>query len=93
MFRPTSLAPTIWMNTAHGEILRNTVMSGRRQSRPVGLPTLTVTGFGNIRGDGPGLNMSLGAMLRFTMDAGFMPAASGDGRRGHFTRGLTMLRP
>jgi hypothetical protein len=81
------------MNTAAGAIRLNTGMSGRLRSLPAGLLIRTATGFGNIRGDGPGLNMSLGAMLRFTMDAGFMPAASGDGRRGHFTRGLTMLRP
>lgn len=74
-----------------GAILRNTAMCGPRRSRPVGPLTRTATGFGSIHGDGLGLSMSRGATLHSTMDDGFMPAVSGDGRRDRFTPGRIML--
>jgi hypothetical protein len=75
-----------------GETLRITATSGLLPSHPVGLLIRTGTGFTSIRGDGLGLSMSLGDMLRSIMDAGFMPAASGDGRRDRFMPGLITLR-
>jgi hypothetical protein len=91
-FRPTSLVLTIWMNTVHGVTLPTTEMSGRLQSHPVGLLTPMGTGFISIRGDGRGLSTNLGAMLRSTMVAGSMLAASGGGRPDRSMLVRTMLR-
>ncbi|PYV48281.1 MAG: hypothetical protein DMG92_14070 [Acidobacteria bacterium] len=51
----------------------------------VGRLTPMATGFGTIRGDGPGSIMSLGVLLPFTMAAGSMTVASGVGLPVRFT--------
>src|SRR5262249_50574908 len=76
-------------NTASGATHQLMVMSGcRAVSTQVGHRIAMATGFGSILGDGPGLRMSLGAMLRSTTDAGSTTITIGDGRpdRSMFAR-------
>lgn len=81
------------MNTELGVTPESMATSGFREMlAQAGRPIATDTGFGLIRGDGAGSMTSLGAMLRSTMEDGFMPAAFGDGHPGLTTLGHTMLR-
>src|ERR1700756_432034 len=59
---------------------------------PVGLPTATATGTTSGRGDGLGLAMSPGDLLRSTMDVGLSSVADGAGARVLFMRGQFMAR-
>src|ERR1700757_5524463 len=55
------------------------VRSGFQRWLPDGLRIVTDTGHGLSHGAGRGLTMPPGDLLPATMDAGYTPAASGDG--------------
>src|SRR5713101_5756170 len=89
----TWLAPRTLTNTAPGAMFRNTGTSGRRvMLKRGGLRIATATGFGLIRGDGPGLKTSPGVMLRSTMAAGCTTTTTGGGRRDRFMFARTIRR-
>src|SRR6185312_15291738 len=91
-FRRMWSAMRISTNTDSGETRRSTDQSGFRAALEWGgRLTGTVTGFGSIRGAGPGLTTSLGAMLPSTTVAGSITTITGAGLRDRSGTGRTTL--
>src|ERR1700751_5406707 len=87
MWLPEPSAMRTWTITACGAKSRLMGQCGFRVPwLRVGLLISTVIGSGLSRGAGPGRMTLLGDTLLSTTDAGFRPAAIGDGHRDRFTR-------
>src|SRR5581483_1520407 len=75
----TSWAMKTSMATAHGANIQHTDAYGFQSSPPDGRRTALVTGFGLPLGDGHGLTMHLGDLLRSIMGDGCTSAEYGAG--------------
>src|SRR5450755_2069717 len=78
-FLTMSSVTKTWMKMATGVHLPAMATSGSPMFPQAGPLIAKATGPGSIPGDGPGLTMSLGAMLPFTMGAGCRLRAVGAG--------------
>src|SRR5207244_11258407 len=86
--RGTPLVTATSTKTARGAKFRNTDMCGiRTRSKSAGRLIAPDTGATLARGDGLGLTTNLGAMRRFTTDAGPISAIAGAGAQDPIMRG------